>query len=86
MKLIYWVYLNPMLAEPAALVRNTSYFTLALVAQKVISFLYFTFLARLLGPEAIGKYIFALSLTTVFSVLLDLGLANVLTRQVAPPP
>ncbi|MDP3986232.1 MAG: flippase [Candidatus Veblenbacteria bacterium] len=75
-----------MSAEPAVLARNTSYFTLALVAQKVISFLYFTFLARLLGPEAIGKYIFALSLTTVFSVLLDLGLANVLTREVARQP
>src|SRR3989338_3322506 len=75
-----------MSAEPPALARNTSYFTLALVMQKVISFLYFTFLARLLGPESIGKYVFALSITTVFSVLLDLGLANVLTREVARRP
>ncbi len=75
-----------MSTEPSVLVRNTSYFTLALVAQKVISFLYFTFLARLLGPESIGRYVFALSLTTLFSVLLDLGLSNVLTRQVAREP
>lgn len=75
-----------MLAEPSSLARNTSYFTMSLVVQKVISFLYFTFLARLLGPELIGKYVFALSLTTVFSVLLDLGLANVLTREVAREP
>lgn len=75
-----------MLAEPSALARNTSYFTLALVAQKIISFLYFTFLARIFGPESIGKYVFALSLTTLFSVLLDLGLANVLTREVARQP
>jgi len=72
-----------MSTEPQALALNTSYFTLALIMQKVISFLYFTFLARLLGPELIGKYVFALSITTVFSVLLDLGLANVLTREVA---
>ncbi len=75
-----------MIAEPSALARNTSFFTLALVGQKIISFLYFTFLARLFGPEAIGKYVFALSLTTLFSVLLDLGLANVLTREVARQP
>lgn len=75
-----------MTTEPAVLARNTSYFTLALVAQKVISFLYFTFLARLLGPEQIGQYVFALSLTTIFSVLLDLGLANVLIKEVARQP
>lgn len=75
-----------MSTEPGILARNTSYFTLALVGQKVISFLYFTFLARLLGPTSIGKYVFALSLTTIFSVLLDLGLANVLTREVARQP
>ncbi len=70
----------------ATLTRNTSYFTFALVAQKVISFLYFTFLARALGPESVGKYVVALSLTTIFSVLLDLGLSSVLTREVARQP
>lgn len=70
-------------AEPAVLARNTSYLTLALVAQKVISFLYFTFLARTLGPVGIGRYVVALSLTTIFSVLMDLGLATVLTRETA---
>ncbi len=72
-----------MSAEPAVLARNTSYFTLALITQKVISFLYFTFLARTLGPDVIGKYVLALALTTIFSVLLDLGLSSVLTREVA---
>lgn len=72
-----------MSAEPGALARNTSYFTIALVAQKVISFLYFTFLARLLGPGTMGKYVLAVSFTTIFSVLLDLGLNSVMTREVA---
>ena len=72
--------------EPGVLARNTSYFTMALVVQKVISFLYFTFLARLLGPEQIGKYFFALALTTIFSVFLDIGLSSVLTREVAREP
>jgi O-antigen/teichoic acid export membrane protein len=70
----------------ATLTRNTGYFTAALVAQKVISFLYFTFLARTLGPESVGRYVLALSLTTIFSVLLDLGLSSVLIREVAREP
>lgn len=70
-------------AEPAVLARNTSYLTLALIAQKVISFLYFTFLARTLGPTAVGRYVLALAITTIFSTLLDVGLSAVLTREVA---
>ncbi len=78
--------LTRMSAEPAVLARNTSYLTLALVGQKIISFLYFTYLARIFGPEDVGRYVFALSVTTLFSVFLDLGLANVLTREVAREP
>ncbi len=70
-------------SNSGSLARNTSIFTAALVGQKIVSFLYFTFLARLLGPANMGKYVLALSLTTIFSVLLDLGLAQLLTRQVA---
>ncbi len=69
--------------EPAVLARNTTHFTIALIAQKVISFLYFTFLARIFLPEDIGKYVFALSFTTIFSVLIDVGLGYVLTTEVA---
>ncbi len=63
--------------------KNTSYFTLALVLQKVISFAYFALLARYLGPEDLGKYYFAISFTTIFAIFIDLGLSNVLTREVA---
>lgn len=72
-----------MTAEPAQLARNTGIFTIALVAQKVISFLYFTYLARLLGPASLGKYVLALSITTMFSVLMDLGLSSILIREVS---
>ncbi|MFA4937565.1 MAG: oligosaccharide flippase family protein, partial [Patescibacteria group bacterium] len=72
-----------MSTEPRALARNTTYFTFALIAQKVISFLYFTYLARIFFPEDIGKYIFALSFATIFSVLIDVGLGYVLTTEVA---
>lgn len=63
--------------------RNTSYYTLALIVQKVISFTYFVIIARALGPSDLGKYYFAISFTTIFAILIDLGLSNVLTREVA---
>lgn len=63
--------------------RNTSYLTLALVLQKVISFTYFTILARNLGPENLGKYYFAASFAAIFAIAMDFGLVNVLTREVA---
>jgi len=63
--------------------KNTSYLTLALIFQKVISFTYFTLLARYLGPADLGKYYFAISFTTIFAIFIDLGLANVLIREVA---
>ena len=63
--------------------KNTSYLTLALILQKVISFAYFAFLARNLGPEYLGKYYFAISFTTIFAIFIDLGFINFLTREVA---
>ncbi len=63
--------------------KNTSYLTLALIVQKVISFSYFTLLARYLGPADLGKYYFAISFTTIFAIFIDLGLANVIIREVA---
>ena len=67
----------------ANIAKNTSYYTGALIIQKAISFVYFTLYARYLGPEDLGKYYFAISITTICSVFIDLGLANVLTRTVA---
>lgn len=62
---------------------NTSFFMIALVGQKILSFVYFTILARNLGVEAIGQYFFAISFASMFSVLADLGLSPVLIREVA---
>lgn len=67
----------------ASIAKNTSYLTLALILQKVISFTYFTLLARFIGPAFLGKYYLAISLTTIFAIFIDLGLSNVLTREVA---
>ncbi|MFH0955859.1 MAG: flippase [Candidatus Falkowbacteria bacterium] len=63
--------------------KNTSYFTLALVLQKVISFTYFIILARAIGPEDLGKYYFAISFTSIFAIFIDIGQSSVLTREIA---
>lgn len=63
--------------------KNTFYLTAALVGQKILSFVYFIILARLLGAEMIGKYTFALAFTTIFSIIADLGLQPVIVREVA---
>lgn len=62
---------------------NTSSFMVALVIQKLFSFIYFTILARTLGVEGTGQYFFAISFATMFSVLMDVGLTPVLIREVA---
>ncbi len=60
--------------------------TMASVGQKVISFVYFTIVARSLGVEGTGKYFFALSFTTIFVVFVDFGLTNVLVRETSRFP
>lgn len=67
----------------ASVAKNTFYLTSALVGQKILSFVYFTLIARFLGAGMIGKYTFALAFTTIFSIVADLGLQPVLVREVA---
>jgi len=66
--------------------KNTSYFTLALILQKVISFTYFVLIARAIGPGDLGKYYFAISFTSIFGIFIDIGQSSVLTREVAKRP
>ncbi|MFC1702922.1 flippase [Patescibacteria group bacterium] len=66
--------------------KNTAYLTSAFVGQKVLSFVYFTIIARTVGVDGAGRYFIAVSFTTIWSVFVDLGLANVLVREVAKFP
>lgn len=66
--------------------QNTTFLTVASVLQKVLSFLYFTLVARLIGVENTGQYFFAISFTTIFSVVADFGFGSVLTREAAKTP
>ncbi len=66
-----------------SLAKNTTFFTAAMAIQKALSFIYFIFVARILGVENTGKFSFALSFTTIFAMFLDFGLNQVLIRQSA---
>src|SRR3989338_165380 len=66
-----------------SIAKNTAFMTFASVGQKIISFVYFTLIARTIGAEGTGKYFFALAFTTVFVIFVDLGLTNVLVREAA---
>lgn len=63
--------------------QNTTWLTLAYIFQKIFAFIYFTIIARLLGANDIGQYVFAISLTTILSVFIDFGLSSVLIRESA---
>lgn len=63
--------------------KNTTYLTLALMGQKVLSFIYVLLLARLAGFSITGDYFGALSFVTLFSIFIDLGLTQAFIRQTA---
>ena len=69
--------------KKASIAKNTTFYTGALIVQKVLAFVYFSLIARFMGVEDTGKYTFALSFTTMFAIFIDLGLAPVLTREIA---
>ncbi len=66
--------------------KNASYLLMAFVGQKLMSFVYFILVARLVGLQGSGRYFLATAFTTIFSILVDLGLSNVLTREIAKRP
>ena len=66
--------------------KNTMYLLSGSVGQKILAFVYFAIVARRLGVVGTGQYFTALSFTIIFSIFVDLGLANVLIREVARFP
>lgn len=70
-----------MVQNSGKIIKNTTYFTAALIFQKVLSFIYFWYISNNLFSDHLGKYVWALSFTTLFSIVIDLGLSQVLTRE-----
>ncbi|HRY36327.1 MAG TPA: flippase [Candidatus Magasanikbacteria bacterium] len=67
----------------SSVAKNTTFMTAASIAQRVVSFVYFIIIARIIGVENTGDYFFALSFSTIFLVVADFGLNNVLVRELA---
>ncbi|MBI4256564.1 flippase [Candidatus Uhrbacteria bacterium] len=66
--------------------RNALYLTIASVGQKIIAFVYFLFLARVMMPDMTGQYFLALSITTIYSVVAEFGITSVTIREIAKDP
>lgn len=66
-----------------AVAKNAAWLMAATAAQKAIAFLTFTFVARFVGVEVTGKFFYAVSVTSVFVILTDLGLTPVVIRETA---
>jgi O-antigen/teichoic acid export membrane protein len=59
--------------NPKKVAKSGAVYTAALIFQKILSFTYFSIIARALGPEQLGTYIFALSFAAFFSLVVDFG-------------
>lgn len=70
----------------ARILKNTSFLTGAFILQKVISFLYFVFIARRIGPVDLGLYDPLKSLIPILLILIDFSLSAVMTREIARAP
>jgi len=68
------------------LVQNTFSLTIASVGQKVIAFVYFLFLARVMMPQQTGIYFLAVSVAMICSVVSDFGMTPVAIREIAKKP
>lgn len=77
---------TPDTANNSRVAKNTTYLTVALIAQKVLSFLYVLILARLVGQTAYGDYSSTLSFVMLYTVFIDIGLTPALIRQLARDP
>lgn len=63
--------------------KNIVSYSGAILLQKVVSFFYFTIIARTLGPGLAGTFFLGFSLTQLFAAFVDLGFGNYLIREVA---
>ena len=63
--------------------KNTAVLLVSQAIGKILHFILAIFVARYLGVALFGKYAFAISFTILFSVLTDMGLNILITREMA---
>lgn len=74
---------SPVAVNGGRVAKNTTYLTLALVGQKILSALYIPIIAGLIGPSSTGVYLGVLSFINIFAIFIDLGLTPAFIRQTA---
>ena len=65
------------------IVQNTIFLTFTQILNIALQFTYTIFLARYLTVTQFGKYSFAIVFTQMFLIVADMGLNNVVTREIA---
>lgn len=66
--------------------RNTSFLLLGRIATKIINLFVVIYTARYLGDAAYGKYSFAFAFVSFFTIIADLGIYNIVVREIARSP
>ena len=66
--------------------RGTTRLLAGLLTAKGLDFVFYLVLARVLGVEQFGRYSYALSFTLLFSILADLGVLTIFTREASRAP
>lgn len=65
----------------ALVAKNTTYLTVSSLLQKILAFWWFAYAADQLGDFVFGSYLFALTYTSIFVIIMNFGLIPVLTRE-----
>jgi len=68
------------------IVKNTFWITFGTTLTKILRVGVIIYIARILGTEGYGIFTYAMSLVTIFTIFSDLGLTNILTRELAKKP
>ena len=72
--------MQPALLKQHSVAKNTTILTFAFIVQKILSLVYFTYLARQMGDANLGSYTAAIAFVSIFSIFADFGLGPVLIR------
>lgn len=71
------------MSHAKSIAQNAAWLMFATTAQKAISFVTFIVIARLVDVAVTGEFFFAVSITSIFVTIADLGLTPVLIREMA---
>ncbi len=74
---------NETLSGAGRVARNSAVLSAMNIVARLISFAFAIVVARLLGPDGVGAYYFAVVVVSWFEIVLNFGLNTYLTREVA---